>query len=168
MKRLFGVRRVAMLMGLALLALAIPAVVSADNPHFVSASAKLSGANLVVSFKEAGLGTNQLINYLATADATAVYECVNGGGKHPQATNKETVNGPVSAPGTFSSGKNGSVSASLTLTPPSAGSFTCPSGQTLMLYSVSYTNVAITDTTNNVSEPIPGTFSYTNPAAPAP
>jgi hypothetical protein len=34
-----------------------------------------------------------------------------------------------------------------------------PPGQSLQLASVSYTNVAITDTTNGVTEPIPGTFS---------
>lgn len=143
---------------LLLMAIAVPAAL-ADSPHFISASAKLSGANLVVSFKEAGLGNNQLINYVASADATAVYVCVNNGGGNPSAKNKTTVNGPVSASGTFSSGKNGSISQSLTLTPPSAGSFSCPSGQDLEMASVSYTNVAITDTTNNVSKPIPGTFS---------
>jgi hypothetical protein len=134
-------------------------VAFADSPHFISASANLSGANLVVSFKEAGLGTNQLIDYVASADATAVYVCVNNGGANPSAKNKTTVSGPVSASGTFSSGKNGNVTASLTLNPPSAGGFSCPSGQSLEVASVSYTNVAITDTTHHVTESIPGTFS---------
>lgn len=138
-------------------ALATPA--QADSPHFVRASAQLSGTDLTVNFKEAGLGTNQLIDYTATADATAVYVCVNRGGANPSASNKTTVNGPVSASGTFNSGKNGQVTASLTLSPPSAGSFTCPPGQSLEIASVSYTNVSITDTTNNITEPIPGTFS---------
>jgi hypothetical protein len=144
----------------ALLTLALSVSVAfADSPHFISASAHLSGSNLVVSFKEAGLGTNQLIDYTASADATAVYVCVNNGGGNPSAKNKTQVSGPVSANGTFSSGKNGTISQSLTLNPPSAGSFSCPSGQDLELASVSYTNVAITDTTNGVTEPIPGTFS---------
>ena len=144
----------------ALLALALSVSVAfAESPHFISASAKLSGANLVVSFKEAGLGTNQLINYTASADATAVYVCVNNGGGNPSAKNKTQVSGPVSASGTFSSCKNGNVTASLTLSPPSAGGFSCPSGQSLELASVSYTNVAISDTTNGVTEPISGTFS---------
>lgn len=131
----------------------------AESPHFINASARLSGANLVVSFKEAGLGNNQLINYVASADATAVYVCVNNGGGNPSAKNKTTVSGPVSASGTFSSGKNGTISQSLTINPPSAGSFSCPSGQDLELASVSYTNVAISDTTNGVTESIAGTFS---------
>jgi hypothetical protein len=139
-------------------ALAIPAAL-ADSPHFVRASATLnSNGALTVSFKEAGLGTNQNIDYVASANATATYVCVNRGGSNPSASNKTTVSGPVSAGGTFSSGKNGSVSQSLTISPPPAG-ISCPNGQSLQLASVSYTDVAITDTTNNVSESISGTFS---------
>ncbi|MGZ4132960.1 MAG: hypothetical protein ACXVWF_07920 [Actinomycetota bacterium] len=130
----------------------------ATSPHFIKASARLSGTDLRVSFKEAGLGNNQQISYTASADATATYVCVNNGGANPSAQNKTTVNGPVSASGTFSSGKNGTISKTLTLSPPSAGSFSCPNGQTLKIAEVSYTNVAITDTTNDVTESIPGTF----------
>jgi hypothetical protein len=140
-----------------IVAVATPA--HAVSPHFISASAQLSGTNLVVSFKEAGLGTNQLINYTASADATATYVCVNHGGTNPSASNKTTVSGPVSASGTFNSGKNGNVIGSLTLSPPSSGGFSCPNGQTMAIAQVTYTNVAITDTTNGVTEPIPGTFS---------
>lgn len=158
-------RSVSIVLGLALLALALPMAALAAGFHFNSASAALSGPNLVVSFVEAGLGNNQNIDYAATANATAVYACYNNGGKNPKATNKETVSGPVGATGSFSSGKNGSISASLTITPPSAGSFSCPSGQSLFLDSVTYTNVVITDTTNNVSEPIPGSFTYVRPGS---
>jgi hypothetical protein len=133
----------------------------AQSPHFISASASGpdSDGNLIVSFKEAGLGDNVSIIYTASANATATYACINGGGNHPKATNKATVSGPVSATGTFSSGKNGSISQSLTLEPPSPGSFSCPSGQTLVLADVSYTNITIADTTNGITEDIPGTFA---------
>jgi hypothetical protein len=132
----------------------------ATSPHFVSASARVSGTNLVVSFKEAGLGTNQLINYTANADASATYVCVNKGGANPSAQNKTTVQGPVSASGAFDSGKNGNVTASLTLGPPPPPSgFSCPNGQTLQTAEVSYTNVSVTDTTNGVTDAIAGTFS---------
>ena len=103
----------------------------AVSPHFIFATGEVSGANLVVEFKEAGLGTNQQITYMATADGTATYVCVNGGNKNPSASNKTTVSGPVSATGTFSSGKNGQVTASLTLNPPGPGGFSCPNGQHL-------------------------------------
>jgi hypothetical protein len=132
---------------------------STAHQHAASAAFAGSGPNLNVSFKEAGLGDNQNITYVASADGTAVYACINGGGNHPKATNKETVSGPVSATGTFSSGKNGTISQTLTLHPPSAGDFSCPNGQKLVLAFVSYNNVAITDTTNDVTEPIAGTFS---------
>jgi len=131
----------------------------AQNPHFIRASARLSGTNLVVSWKEAGLGNNQLITYVASADATATYVCVNRGGANPSAQNKTTVSGPVSATGTFSSGQNGQITQSLTILPPGPGSFTCPPGQSRELAQVTYTNVVITDTTNDVSASIPGTFS---------
>jgi hypothetical protein len=140
--------------------LSIP-VAFGDSPHFVntSVSGPNSSGQLVVSFKEAGLGDNQLISYTASADGTAIYACINGGGNHPKASNKETVNGPVSASGTFSSGKNGTISQSLTLNPPSAGSFSCPSGQRLVIAFASFTNVSISDTTNGVTASFSGTFS---------
>ena len=130
----------------------------AVNAHFISASGTLNASgSLTVSFKEAGLGTNQNINYLLSADGTATYVCVNKGGANPSAQNKTTVNGPVSATGTFNSGKNGNVTSSLTVNPPPSD-ITCPSGQRLELASVSYTNVTLTDTTNNISVNL-GNFS---------
>jgi hypothetical protein len=136
-----------------MLAMAAPAL--AQSPHFIRASGNLnSDGSLTVSFKEAGLGTNQLINYALTADATATYVCVNRGGANPSAQNKTTVAGPVIATGSFSSGKNGQVTASLTVSPPPSD-ISCPPGQSLQLAQVSYTNVVLTDTTNNVSITLP-------------
>jgi hypothetical protein len=138
-------------------ALAAP-VALAVSPHFVSASGTLNGnGSLTVNFKEAGLGTNQNIDYTLTANATATYVCVNRGGANPSAQNKTTVSGPVSASGTFNSGKNGNVTASLTVSPPPSD-ISCPSGQTLQLASVSYTDVTLTDTTNGISVTL-GDFS---------
>jgi hypothetical protein len=107
-----------------------------------------SGA-LLVSWDEAGLG-NQNVTYSLTANATATYACINGGGNHPKAANKETHQGQVSAGGSFQS-KNGRVQASLTAGPLSAGAFSCPGGQRLVLACVSYTDIVLADTTNNVT-----------------
>jgi hypothetical protein len=128
----------------------------AVSPHFVSAEGTINAnGSLTVDFKEAGLGTNQNITYVASADASATFVCVNKGGGNPSASNKTTVQGPVTASGTFNSGKNGQVTADLTLFPPPLpSSFSCPKGQSLQLAEVSYTNVVITDTTNNVSESV--------------
>jgi len=138
-------------------AVAVPAAF-AVSPHFINASATLNAnGTLTASFKEAGLGTNQLIDYALTADGTATYVCVNKGGSNPSAQNKTTVNGPVSATGSFSSGKNGNVTASLTVSPPPSD-ITCPKGQNLEVASVGYANVTLTDTTNGVSVSL-GDFS---------
>jgi hypothetical protein len=143
---------------LAALLMAAPAAF-ATSPHFISASATVnSDGSLTANFKEAGLGTNQNINYTLTAQGTATWVCVNKGGANPSAQNKTTVNGPVSASGTFSSGKNGNVTASLTVQPPPSN-ISCPKGQVLELASASYTDVTVTDTTNGIVEPIPGMFS---------
>jgi hypothetical protein len=144
----------ALILSLALLAMMATAAV-AQAPHFIRASGSLeANGALTVDFKEAGLGTNQLINYTLTADATATYVCVNRGGGNPSASNKTTVAGPVTASGTFSSGKNGQVTASLTAQPPPSD-ISCPPGQSLELAQVSYTNIVLTDTTNNVSITVP-------------
>jgi hypothetical protein len=125
----------------------------AQNAHFVGrVTATLVDGNAQVCWKEAGLGNNQNINYLASAEGTATFVCVNNGGQCPNAANKITVNGPVSTPGTFSSGQNGQIDQCLTISPPGPGSFTCPGGQTLTLAQVGFTDLAITDTTNGVTK----------------
>ena len=138
----------------AALVMASPASAVAAKFHSVDSSVANSGA-LVVSFDERGLG-NGNIDYTLEADSSAVYACINGGGKHPQAANKETVNGDVSAAGSFES-RNGRVQASLTAGPISAGDFSCPGGQRLVLASVSYWDIVLTDTTNGTSVSVPDT-----------
>lgn len=134
----------------------------APAPKFHSATASINNAGaLVVSFDERGLG-NENVDYTLTADASATYACINRGGHNPAAANKRTFNADVSAGGSFEV-KNGRVQASLTAGPISAGDFTCPSGQRLVLADVSYSNIVLTDTTNNVStgvtpDPISRTF----------
>ncbi len=151
---------VILLAGLVLTGLVVAAF--AQSPHFVKASASGPNAvgNLVVSFKEAGLGDNQLITYVASADATAEYAIGNNGGNFPPSPTHQEVTGPVSATGQFRSGKNGSINGSLTLMPPPS-TLKVPPGQTLFLVSVTYTNVEITDETNGVTQGIPGVFSRT-------
>ena len=124
--------------------------VAAASAHFMSASASVNNNGaLVVAWDEAGLG-NGNIAYTVASDATATYACINGGGNHPKAANKTTVNGDVTAFGSFQS-KNGRVRASLTAGPLGPGSFSCPGGQRLVLAAVSYSNIVLTDTTNGVS-----------------
>ena len=128
--------------------LANPAAAVAAKFHSAVGSVNNAGA-LVVTFDERGLGEGD-IDYTLTADSVAVYACINGGGKHPQAANKETINGDLSANATFEA-KNGRVQASISAGPISAGDFSCPNGQRLVLAAVSYTNIVLTDTTNGTS-----------------
>lgn len=143
--------------------LAITSAAVAQNPHFVgrtTASIDPDG-NVTVSWKEAGLGNNQLIDYLAGAEATATYHCVNNGGQCPNAENKQDVQGPVGATGTFASGKNGQITASLTFGPPlpDPPDF-CPSGQTETLTDVTYEGIFVSDETNEITEPaVPSSLS---------
>jgi hypothetical protein len=134
------------------------ATANAANPHFTQASADLSGTNLVVSFKETGLGNNAKIDYTASANASATIVCVNNGAKNPSAQNKTFASGLVTASATFNSDKNGNISKTLTILPPSAENFTCPPGQSQQTAQVVYTNVEIKDTTTPVTAQIPGTF----------
>ena len=126
------------------------AIASTSGAHFFSATAAVNGNGaLVVTWDEAGLG-NENIDYTLTADSTAVYACINNGGNHPKASNKESVNGSVSTGGSFQA-KNGRVKASLTAGPLTDPSFTCPSGQTRILAKVTYSDIALTDTINGVT-----------------
>src|SRR5438477_1703955 len=143
---------------------------ASGSPHFIknATSASLSGADLVCKFKEAGLASGSVETVSCSATESITYECVNGGGKNPSASNKHTFVTTVSKSGSFTADKNGNIVGSLTLSPASASSlgFSCPPGQTVTFVSVTYSNASITDSTSGASIAVPGTFAYTNPAAP--
>jgi hypothetical protein len=126
-----------------MVAFAVP-VASAGSPHFVSntVTATRTDNSLTVSGKEAGLGDESQVHIVVSATAL----CINPGGNHPKAVNKESVsvgdNFPV---------QNGKAEFSLTLT----ATFTpeCSPPMT-----VAFTDVTVTDTTNGISKSFPGTF----------
>jgi hypothetical protein len=132
----------------------------AQNAHFIncSASGVNSDGSLNVGFKIAGLGSNETITITASATADAVYGCLNHGEQCPNAANKVNVQANVSATGTFTSGKNGQITASLTVDPPPT-TLKCPGGQKLVLVSISYTDVSVTAPPAGVCNPTPGTFA---------
>ena len=127
---------------------AMPASAVAAKFHDTAASINNDGS-LTVDFDERGLGNGD-IDYTLTADVDATFACINGGGKNPSAANKRTISSEVSTSGTFEA-KNGRVIASLTTSTPTAGDFSCPPGQRLVLASVAYSNIILTDTTNNTN-----------------
>jgi len=159
---------IASLLGFPLVALVLTAgVVWAVNPHFIFVTASLQqNGDVDVKFKEAGLGTNQLIDYLAQADATVTCNCVTRSGKCPSASNKVTFTVAVDQPATFSSGKNGQVNQTLTLEAPgcpSSGPPTCGNGQEFRLSAITWENIELTDLTTPVGpEPaVPSSLSAT-------
>src|SRR3954451_7072172 len=113
------------------LALAVvPAQAANGNAHFIknASSATLSGSSLTCNFKEAGLASGSIETITCNAQESVAYECVNGGGKNPAASNKSTFQTTASKTGTFTADKNGNVVGSLTLSPAGAQSLglSCP------------------------------------------
>ena len=130
----------------------VSAAFATSGAHFfkdTGATVADSGA-LAVTIDEAGVG-NATVNYTVAWTATADYGCINGGGNHPQASNKQTRTAGGSS--SFSESPiNGRVRATVNVdgTPPAATGFSCPGGQTLVLADVSY-KATLSDTTNGVS-----------------
>jgi hypothetical protein len=153
-------------LALAVLALAA-ATVWAVNPHFIFVRASIQAdGDLDVSFKEAGLGTNLNIDYLAEADATVTCTCVNNGEQCPNAANKVTFTEAVAEPATFNSGKNGQVNKVITLSPPACPPSdppTCGGGQDLILSAITWANIQLTDLTTPVGpvSAVPSSISAT-------
>ncbi len=150
-----------MLVSLLILTVVAVPTATAANPHFIRATADGpdDAGNLVVNFKIAGLGKNVATTITASAHATAIYACRNNGGNFPSDPKKQEVSGPVSASGEFTSGKNGQITGILILMPPPT-TLECPSGQNVVLASVSYTNVQVSEP-NAGTAAIAGTFSST-------
>ena len=123
-----------------------------SGAHFFSATGSVAdNGALQVSWDEAGVG-NATVNYILSADASATYACINGGGNHPKAANKQSVNGPLSSPSTGFQPQNGRVTVTNGISVgPLPSTLTCPSGQTFVLACVSYTNIALADITNGVT-----------------
>lgn len=101
---------------------------------------------LRVDWTQSGVGNND-VDYSLTADAVAEFGCFNGGGNHPKAANKETIEFPVVLNFT-SNPRNGGITDAVTTAEPSAGDFTCPSGQRLRAISVIYSNIFLHDLTH--------------------
>jgi hypothetical protein len=143
---------------------------ASGSPHFIknATSISLSGSSLLCKFKEAGLASGSVETVACSATAAVTYECVNGGGKNPSASNKKTFVTTVSKSGTFTADKNGNIVGSESAAVPSAASvgFACPPGQKVTLVSVSYSNASITDSTSGATFAPAGSFTYTNPSAP--
>jgi hypothetical protein len=127
---------------------------SGATARSATASANAS-AQLRFTWTEVGLGnTGDGVEYTVSTMVSVTFGCVNGGGKHPSATNKTTVTEPVDkSVGPLTVDKNGQItgSVSLDIPPVSSGDLSCPSGQMLVALAATFTHNMITDTTNDVT-----------------
>jgi len=136
-------RRILVAAGLALAMIGVTApAVWAGGPHFVDSTvtATRTGNTLTVSGKEAGLGDEAQVHIVVTATAL----CINGGGKHPKAVNKESVSSEDTFPV-----QNGKADFQLSVTATFSPSCSPP-------MTVEFADISVTDTTNNISTSIPG------------
>lgn len=114
----------------------------AGNPHFVTATASRSDNTLTATFKEAGLGNEPQVHVVLSATAL----CINPGGNHPKAVNKESVQAAGDFP--VQNGKaEGTLSVTATFQPECSPPMT-----------VAFTDVKLTDETSGITANIPGTF----------
>jgi hypothetical protein len=128
---------------LATAAVAVP-VAWAGSPHFINNAFSITRTDntLTVSGKEAGLGDEAQIHVVLSATAL----CINPGGHHPKAANKESLNAAGDFP--VQNGKaNFELSVTATFQPECSPPMT-----------VVFTDVKVTDTTNGISKSFGGTF----------
>ena len=127
---------------------------------FFSATASVGSTGiLTVTWDERGLGNGD-ITYNLTGSGSGVWACINGGGNHPQASNKVGPS-PIDVTSAPLRPKNGRIVSSLSVAPPDAGTLSCPGGQDPVLVCVSYSNLLLTDTTNNIDIVPTGNTSVT-------
>lgn len=139
----------------------------AGSAHFIPnlTEASLSDFDLEVDFKEAGLESGSTETITVSADFSGTFQCINKSGKNPNDPKKTVIAATVTESGEFTAGKNGNVTGTLTLSPPSASAvgFSCPSGQRAEVTTVSYSGVVINDEDSGASLGLPGTFSAGTP-----
>jgi hypothetical protein len=115
----------------------------ASTFDFADVSVDGSG-NLVLSFKVHGVGNND-VTFTLAGSATTVYGCINGGGNHPKASNKESNTTAFSTQVTLDP-TNGGIESTVTFPVPTS-TLVCPSGQTFTLISVRYFGLSFTNST---------------------
>jgi hypothetical protein len=107
----------------------------AGSPHFIFCSVTVEGNTVSVDGKEAGLGDEEQITVVVSADA----QCINPGGKNPNAGNKESISTAANVPV-----QNGKAIFSIDLVATFQPDCSPP-------MTVAFSNVSVTDVTNGIS-----------------
>lgn len=135
----------------------------AAGPHFVGpVTASLdSDNNLQVCWTEAKLDKSAAVDYEVQGNVSATYRCQTPAGICPGAIPPVIVLEPgTTRQGTFTSGKNGRLTACLTIEVPPPTSNPCGGPLTLILTDIAYANITLEDKTNSVGlQATPSTIS---------
>jgi hypothetical protein len=134
-----------------LAALCCVAGASHAAPQFsgkVTASIDQKTGNVKICFKETGL-PNKPITYTAKGMVTASYACRNRGGNCPPGQDT-TIKETVAKTATHTPDKYGVVSACIVLPVPKPGTSPCPDEMALVLKSVSWSGLSVTDVTSKI------------------
>ncbi|MDQ3902452.1 MAG: hypothetical protein M3247_02185 [Thermoproteota archaeon] len=130
------------------LLLMAPILASAASPHFIGTPSytKSSSGALTVKFKAAGLANLPTGAFLTASEVTAELQCVNPGGNNPPP--KTAIFGPETGPTTNLPVRNGQITGSATLSPPSQqqlqNAADCPNPNwTVKLVSITYSDVTL-------------------------
>ena len=130
-----------------LLAIAVPAALAVSRAHFVGTpTATRNDSTLTISGKVAGLGNVEEITVTITGDVA----CINPGGRHPKAENKEALTGGATVPV-----QNGKADFNVTTDVPDIAP-SCSPPMTLQ-----FSNVTVTVTADDgtfLQYKFPGTF----------
>ena len=130
------------------LLLMAPMLALAASPHFIGTPTvtKSDSGALTVSFKAAGLANDPTGAFLTARQVTVELQCVNPGGNNPPP--KTATFGPQTGPTTQITPRNGQITASATLNPPTQEQLEeaadCPNPNwTVDTLSITYTDVTL-------------------------
>jgi hypothetical protein len=133
---------------LSALLLMAPTLAAAASPHFIGTPTvtKSSSGALTVSFKAAGLANVATGAFLTASEVTVQLQCVNPGGNNPPP--KTATFGPTQGPTTQITPRNGQITASATLNPPTQQQLQdaadCPNPNwTVAVLSITYSDVTL-------------------------
>lgn len=111
----------------------------------------------VVHFSEAGLLPGQVINVTVTADTLASYACALPGSTAYTGAPLPII-GQAAGLGHFHASPSGTLDGTITLVPSMPPGAVCRAGERVRAVRARYSNVAISDLTNQVRAPVDGTL----------
>ncbi len=142
----------------------MPTTVRAQSPHYIkgpTASLDPHTGEYCVTFKESGLGGGPVTYTLATSTGTVfTYQCFTKSGNNPQGP-PNGIDGSTDKTITTVTPHNGTVSATICLTPEVDGASCNGQGLDLRLVGTCYKGVTLSDGTNSTPVAIPDASSGT-------